>query len=170
MGLGKSGNLDIVWDFVEMAIGALGALTAVNIPTKIDASRDQGYRVMKAQAAVVWDNKTTVEGPIIVGLAANQTATGVEECMEADPQNPNTDGGGQDQFRANRACWPIAFINRTETNGRLDNGRFVDVPIRWSMPEHGNFDCWAYNNDSSPLSTGTLITVALKLFGVWLRD
>ncbi len=170
MGVGKSGNLDILWDFVEMAIGTLGGLAALNVSTKVDAARDQGFRVVKAQTAVCWDNKTTGEGPIIVGFSANQSSTGVEECMEADPQNPNTDGGGQDQFRANRACWPIAIINLTETNGRLANGAFVDIPIKWSMPEHGDFDVWAYNNSPSPLTTGTLITVAFKLFGVWLRD
>lgn len=170
MGLGKSGNLDIVWDFVEMSLGAVAALAAVNIGTKIDAARDQGFRVMKAKTAVCWDLKTTGDGPIILGFSANQTNLGVEECLEADPQNPNTDGGGQDQFRANRACWPIAMVNVTETNGRLANGAFVDIPIKWSMPEHGNFDTFAYNNGSGAMTAGMLITFATKLFGVWLRD
>ncbi len=54
-----------------LALSTLASLDAIAQAFKVDASRQQGFRIAKLRLAVVLEGKTATEGPILWGVACN---------------------------------------------------------------------------------------------------
>ncbi len=163
-------DLAIQWSTGSLALATLNASTALVEPTKVDASREQGFRVTKIETAVAWTGKTDGEGPILWGLAFGQTAAEIEEAIEDDPQGMQNEAGRTLQEHQNRPVWPIGIVSPSGVAGVLDEGKVIVLRPNWSAPEGGTMDFFAYNFGSGSLTTGTVMRYVYKLFGVWLRD
>lgn len=161
-------NLSIVYDDVQLVLSTLGSKTVFTAGSKIDASRLNGFRVLKTEYWINYEGKTAGQGPIMVGLSANHDATEIEECIEADPQSS---ARGEDALnRAMRPVWPLYMIPTKPTDSLEaadDNGNFTP---KWSSPESFGFFWWAYNMSGGALTDGTIVTIFAKHYGVWLRD
>lgn len=163
----NSENLDIVYDDVTITLGALAAKDAISSDSKIDAARLQGFRVMKTEYWIDYSGKATGEGPVMVGFSMNHTVGEVEEAFEADPGDRTSIQNAQ----AKRPVWPLKMIPahavQLDVPDKVLGGTFNP---RWSCIEGKAAIWWAYNMDSSALTTGTVIRIFAKHFGVWLRD
>ncbi len=154
-----------------LGLGTLAAKDAVNVDTNIDASRLQGFRVASINIAAVVSGKTASEGPIMWGLSCNMTAAEVESSIEADPQDSTVETDhGKGQWLKIMGLIPLASTSGSLTGDGSNVAKPDHLKINWSVIEGKNMSVWAYNLDSSPLTTGTLITYVMEIFGVWLRD
>lgn len=152
-----------------MTLGALAAYDVITQASKIDAARKNGFRVLKTEYFFDIDGKTAGEGPIVVGLAANQTAAEIEEAIEADPQGKVDDVENQ---QAKRPVWPLEIFGSKigDTNLENESTRKGELTPRWSAPEGDGFSWWAYCLDAGGLTTGCTVVIFAKHYGVWLRD
>ncbi len=156
-----------------LTLGTLASADVIAASSKIDSSRLQGFRVSKVRWAGTYTGKTSGEGPIVYGMAANMTAAEIENAIEADPQASTEDDGRGD------GSWlkPLGVISKNGTAGSLgpDGGsgevcNFIDVKANWSVIEGKDFSFWAYNLHGSSLTTGSELQFATEFMGVWLRD
>lgn len=109
------------------------------------------------------------------GVSANIDATGIAAAFADDPQASVDDiSRSMKQF-----LMPLGMIGKDETVIPLgtNSGRQSWIPFEvswgkngWSIPEAQSAGFWAYNMDSSSLTTGTVLEYFAEHFGVWLRD
>ncbi len=161
-------NLAILRDQKEFAVGALTTLNLITLGTRLDTSKEQGFRISKTRFLISWSAKTTLEGPVVLGASTGMNAAEVEEAVESDPQ-AMFDIPGKEQ--AARPHWPLCIVGAvTEVNGVINNGLPFDRKFNWSIREGAGFDLWAYNMSTGSITTGMLFHVFMEHFGVWLRD
>ncbi len=154
----------IIWDELSVNLSTAISGAAVGVNSRIDASRLQGFRILKSQVFVALKDITEGEGPILIVMAHDLTATEVEETLGADPQRS---GDPDLEARAMRPVWPVGLL--METVG----GKTVlekEMKIGWSFPEGTILKFYAINRDNATLTTGASMNVTAKHFGVWLRD
>ncbi len=155
-----------------LTLGALAASTTITVNSSIDASRLQGFRVVKSELKVTMTGKTTAEGPITFGVAANfESAAEINAALEADPQGrASDDSRGKGTFLMildSIGLVPTVFpasdegVGKSYTISYGKNG--------WSIPEGRNLQFWARNQGAN-LSSGTLLIFVATHFGVWLND
>ncbi len=155
----------------NITLGALGGNDAILGVTKIDASKRQGFRIVKSDWFLTLTGKTTAEGPIMIGVCCNMNAAEVEAAIEADPQ-----GRTDDETRGKGT-----FIKLLMVLGLLDTafptpdgGRVFHREVKygkngWSIPEGKTLSLFAYNSGSA-LTSGTVVLFSAEHFGVYLRD
>ncbi len=156
-------------------LGALASLDAVLVNTKIDGSRGAGFRVVQSNFWFAMNNKTTDEGPIMIGISASMVAGEIEAAIEADPQDPTSDDArGKGTF-----IKPLFMIGKDElkipiaTDGDERSWKPHKISYGkngWSIREEKALSVWGYNMDGAALTTGIVIEFFAEHFGVWLRD
>ncbi len=161
-------GLDFVYDeAVTFAIGALAALDCIGLNTKIDGSRKSGMKVVKSEIWVDYAGKTDVEGPVLFGVAALLNAAEIEVALEADPQGR----ANVENNQSRRPVWPLLMIAK---DGTKNVNRSLIMPLEvkpsWSIPEGEDYTYWAYNMDTSALTSGLVLEIFAKHTGVWLKD
>lgn len=126
---------------------------------------------MKTEYWISAEAKVVAEGPIMVGVAARcDNAAEIEECIEADPQ---IRGADPEEVQAKRPVWPLEMFGAEEGHGTNESGLVAKkgtVNLRWSCPEGTGLLWWAYNAGAGALTTGCVVVVFAKHYGVWLRD
>lgn len=169
--MSKNPKSGIVYDVIEIACGALAAKDLILSASAIDAAKEMGFRILKSQIFASFLNKTADEGGVLFGYAFNpDSAAAVEEAIEADPQSDSRLARLQNE-QAMRPVFPIGLIHFNATDGVLFNGAAIEIKPQWSIPEGGALQYWAYNvSPSAPLTTGCIIQIQAKHFGVWLND
>ncbi len=158
---------------VNLVLSTLAGGGEILVDSGIDASREQGFRLIQSMIHVDYTGKTTAEGPIIYGLCCNLADAGaLGAILESDPQGRTT----QDIARAKGVYVKILGKISLASTATGSTGQVVQ-PIQvnygkngWSIPEGSKLAYWARNNDGSALTTGTIITFDAEHFGVWLRD
>ncbi len=167
--MAKESNLAIVHSFTTITLGALASLDAVVVEDgKIDASRLEGFRLIKTQYWMDYKAKTANEGPVLIGFAMNQNAAEIEEALEADPQQRADIPEGEQTMRP---VFPLEVVPFAPTSQVADGFAVRGEQIsRWSMPEGKGLSWFAYNFGPAVLTTGGIIVIYAKHFGVWLRD
>ncbi len=156
----------IVWDETTLTLSTLGSGSILTANSRIDASRLQGFRILKTQYYFALKSMTPDEGPIMMHLAHDLTAAEMEETIGADPQRS---GDPTLEPRALRPVWPLGLLgNDTEGNA----GVFLqgEIKLGWSFPEGTILKIGAENISGSALTTGAVVRGRMKHFGVWLRD
>ncbi len=154
-----------------VTIGALLALDAVTGVSKIDAARLNGFRISKIKCFPKLTGKTTAEGPLMFGIAANMSAGQIEVALENDAQSSAEDN----QIGKGQAIWPLCMIPKDST-GDAVNGATIfppegfEVKLNWSVIEGKALLYWVYNVSGSTVTTGAVVHVFSQIFGVWLRD
>lgn len=158
-----------------LTVGALAGQDAVIQPTKIDASRDQGFRLIWVKLAGFFRAKTAAEGPITLGLCCNLEAAQLEDILNDDVQ------GRSDVTKTGPGSWyvPLTQIGLDAVEGdiwgqSLSNTQQVSIwkkiPVNWTIPEGQFFGVYMFNDTTGALTTGMLVELSLQYFGVWLRD
>ncbi len=164
----KSG---IVYDFITIALSTLGTLTAILGPSKIDASREMGFRVLRTEYWLEYEGKTDNEGPIIFGLSVDMTVSQIANAISADPQGRDPEAS-EANLRAKFPIFPLKMLSEQSTESPGGGNAIISMDVAkvgWSLPEGSHLDFFAFNLGSA-LTTGTVIRVFAKHFGVWLDD
>ncbi len=158
----------VVHDQSIITLGALGAKASATVATKIDGTRLQGVKLDYIMAQLSFNNKTTLQGPIVVGLAYGLTAAEIDEAMVADPQHI-VDVPAKEQ--SDRAVFPVWMIGTVATGDDV-----AVIPIRkinflWKEIAEGRGLHWfAFNAGAGGLTTGTVVLIESTYVGEWLRD
>ncbi len=168
--MGKFSNnpmAGIVWDELTITLGALAADTSIQTASKIDAGRESGFRVLKTQYWLDVTGKTNDEGGILVGINHNLSVAENAEAIAADPQG-HAGIARPENEQAMRPVWGLMFIPSTvvSVENKLIEPR--EVKLNWSFPEGSSMNWFAHAFGS--LTTGTVVGVVAKHFGVWLKD
>lgn len=122
---------------------------------------------MKTEYWMSFISKTAGEGPFMFGFAVNADATLVEAAIEGDPQDSSSPVNADTKF----PVWPLEMISETDTEtGNSEHCHKGKFTPRWSNIEGKNAVWWVYNMDGVAATTGTLVRVFAKHYGVWLRD
>ncbi len=156
----------IVWDAVTITVGALTAQSAITVNSKIDPSRLQGFRVLRTEWYLGMRSATTGDGPFVVGLSHDLTGDEVSTCIGGDPQRSNDPVESEE---ANRPVWAITALHPNADG----DGKIVDhgvTKIGWSIPEGTSLKWWVMNGGNITLTTGAVVNILAKHFGVWLKD
>lgn len=150
---------------VVLTLGTLASLDALAVTGLQDGSRSQGFRYLKSEYIIGVAGMTTDDGPVVVGVGGPGLSTAeIEEAIEADPQSSHDAPAGEQAMR------PVWKIGAAVGDGMLNNGLPIIVNQRWSYPEDATMAFFAYNSSGAALTTGTVITMMIKHYGVWLRD
>ncbi len=163
------GNLILQYDQrIDQAIGALASATAILLGTKIDASRENGFKIFKAKINLTYRAKTVDEGPLMWGLCCNVAdAAAIKGILEDDEQSSFGDpeiGGGE---------WLkiLGYIPRGATASDLERAEeMIGTKINWVIPEGSKMNVFVFNMDDAAITTGTLLDYSINWSGVWLRD
>ncbi len=166
-GVDKIANIVTQFDpDIALGVGALAANTAILTASKFDASRNNGFRVVKARGLGQISAKTAAEGPLIWGLCANCDAAAVKAIMEADPQDSTQD----DAKGAGQWVKPLGLVKVADVEALLpQDGKPFDIKVNWSVIEGQTFNFFVYNMGAT-ITTGASFFMWLELMGVWLRD
>ncbi len=163
----------IVYDpSVTITLGTLAAAAAITANSKIDGSRLNGFRVLKSELWIGASGKTTGEGPVVIGLAFDADAANVALAMAADPQADGRQTGDKvANTEAKFPVFPIAMIGKAETKIGIESVTMKHtLKPQWSAPEGSGLQYFAFNADTGALTTGTVVEIFAKHFGVWLND
>ncbi len=166
--MAKDSQLSIVWDQVGITLSTLAALTGILGASRIDAAREQGFRVMKTEYVGSIVGRTNGEGPVMLAVGFNLSLAEMEEAIEADPQS-SFDTPANEQVM--RPVFILGIFDPLAASPAiLNNGIPKTVNFKWSAPEGGSMNWMAYNTSGSALTTGSVVRVVAKHFGVWLKD
>ncbi len=158
----------IIWDEIQISLGTLATETAVQVASRIDAARLQGFRLLRTEYFIRAKGLTGADDPIVVGLNHDLTVTEVKECINADPQRSG-DTTADAASRTKRPVWPFEVFG-VYADGNGESVAKGVAKIGWSAPEGTTFNWFVYNFGSGPLTTGGIVDIIAKHFGVWLKD
>ncbi len=157
----------------EAALGALAANTAIEVLPVLTSNR-QGAKISKCKFHAEMKGKTANQGPILVGLSAGVSIAEVAEALLASPVQFEDPGASE---QANRKMYPVFVIGDAATGMGNPASQILNhlmykhtgVPS-WLINEDETFRWWAFNTDSAPLTSGTLISVECVTVYQWERD
>ncbi len=124
--------------------------------------------MIKSRIWLAVSGKTAGEGPVMLGMSMNGTAANIEAAIEADPQSVVED----DNHPKAHYVKPLEMITKAFQEGigsaQVEGGHTLTP--NWSCPEGQDLLFWAYNMDTSALTTGMIVDIFAEHYGVWLRD
>jgi len=159
---GRKGARLIVLPFEkQLTVGALASQTVI----KDDLAQvllDDVYAI-SADVYVAVANHTVNEGPIEVGLChSDYSGAEVEEYLEV---TDSWDFSNQtEQEKRRRKVRRIGFLDGAGITEKLNDGVKTRVPLKFPLQEGMTLGVWAFNKDSTVLTTGTLITFTGQIY------
>ncbi len=169
-----SGRTQLIHDSDNFALTALAAGAAVVDATKVDGSRAQGVTLKRVVGHIAVEQKTAGQGPLIIGIAAEENAANIAEAFAADPQRFGAAGSAEE---ANRRVLPMLTIADDQTGlgnispGNLQDGRWWDWNVpSWKLEEGQNLVLFAYNADPSVTNDTGLVWWEAVFVTRWLDD
>ncbi len=144
---------------------ALGTL-ASEILISLGAGTAVIGRVWLSSVKFVWSihsfTVATGDGPITVGIAhSDYTDVEIEEWLEATGSMGFSDKVAQE--RARRKCRVIGIFPGAAASEVLNDGRPIKTKCGWYLEDGQSFNLWAFNEGSSPLTTGALVSATGNL-------
>ncbi len=158
----RSFNLRKVPSTPAQALGTLAGVTVLAVDMVPDA--DGEYTVASAEYTHGITGLTAGEGPVQIGLAhSDYSVTEIKECLEAQASISLGDKVAQEQ--ANRLVRVLGRVSAAEPN--LNNGSPIKTKLNWKMTIGDQLVLFAYNDNSSPLTTGAIQNA---MGHQWIRD
>lgn len=169
MGFGKDGKGNILYDVKTITLGALAAADVISA-TAHNLAED--FRIIKTEYYMSFlpGSFDALEGPIVIGLAsAGLTDAEIEECIECDVQDSND---FPDIEQALRPVFPLEILTQQGDGTNPVHGTWTvkgEKVVRWTFVNDAGFKFWAYNLSGNALTTGGLVYIFAKHYGVWVR-
>ncbi len=146
----------------ELALATLGSDTAL-VALTTGAATDT-YRMISAACTWALRGITGGEGPITVGFAhSDYGVTEIKECLEAFSIDEGDKVSGE---QANRLVRIVGTFS-SEADTFLNNGRPIKTRLNWRMAIGSEVNIFAYNEDTTALTTGAVLHVAGDF---WVKD
>lgn len=154
-------KLSIVYDVLNISCNSLAALDAAASASKIDGTRERGFRVVKTDY-FCYLNSGTATDVVVVGMGGPDLAPAeIEEAIEADPQHADDPVASEHVMRR---LWPLEMI-KDDTEPVKGSEK-----LNWSYPEGTVLNWWVYNPSAAALNASATVTIFAKHYGVWLND
>ncbi len=169
MGFGKDGKGVIITQRDLITLGALTAATAIKQTTPPQIVED--FRMIKMELSALLTGHTTGEGPIHVYLANDElSVTEIAEVIDAEGPLNRNDRVAQE--RAERAVFLVGSFGvagvTEEIHGHDSQEGIVTKTIRWTFSNPEGWSLVVFNDSGATLTTGSVIRLVVKYFGVWL--
>ncbi len=169
MGFGKEGKGAIITQSDIITLATL----ANNVALKQDAplAITEDFRIISLEATMALVGATAGENPISVYLVNDELS--VTEIAEAIAANGPL--GRSDRLRqehAERAVFLLGTFVGGGTNvhihGAMAQNTIVKKTIRWTFSSAQGWSIVAFNHSGAALTTGAVIRMLVKFYGVWL--
>ncbi len=137
--------------------GALGALASGTLFAG-DFDENVNERSLISSIVCTWsiNEHTPDQGSITVGLAhGDYTATEIAAWL-ANTGSWN-EGNKTSQEIANRLIRTVGTFPGALAQESLNDGRMIKTKLNWILNQGESLRSWAINNDTSTLTTGTLL-------------
>ncbi len=156
----------VLWDrIISSSISSMAGGALVTLASKIDSTRDRGFRVLKMEGAVKIFNLEDNEFLLFGVAAPNLADSEILEAILADPQSPDDRPASE---RAQRPVFPLAYLGGAPADGHAIMP--FEINLRWSYPEGQIMNYFVFNIDDGATGLSMEITIMNKIFGVWLND
>ncbi len=167
MGFGKDGKGVILHDVAQVAVGALADAASIKMTTPYVIEDD--FRVIKIEWAGRMSGHTAGEGPLVLVFADNELLVAeIAQVLVASPVDSNDNVNNE---RANRPVFNMAMVSGNATTDILTQhgGTFHEKTIRWTFSNPEGFTWAIVNHSGGALTSGTVIDLQCKYYGVWVR-
>lgn len=166
MGFGKDGKGAILRENQVITLSTLANGTAIKAASQLAIAED--FRIIKSEYFMSYEGFTQGEGPVYIGIADNELSVAeIAECVGAEGPLDRNDNLATE--RANRPVWLLAQLTVDKAYGTLTpDGMPYEKVLRWTFSNADGWTFFAINKSGSALTTGTVIYVHAKHFGVWV--
>lgn len=165
MGFGKDGKGVIMHERAVITLGALAGATAIKSDAQL--SFDEDFRLIKTEYWVSFEGITVTEIPIVIGIADNElTVAEIAETLGAAPTDRNDWSTVEESLR------PVFPMNTVPVSnvasGSVAEGQMLEKTFRWTFSNDEGFTWFAFNDTGAQLTTGGIIRIRAKHYGVWV--
>ncbi len=167
MGFGKDGKGVILHEQVAITLGALADQAAVLGDANYVLQED--FRVIKTEWGASMGAHTAGEGPMVLFLCDGELqAVEAAQALVAEPLDANDNVANE---RSMRPVFPMGFLSGNGTTDflRRDDGALAEKTVRWTFSNPEGWNWGAVNVSGGILTTGTVIVVYAKHYGVWVK-
>lgn len=162
MGFGKDGKGVILYDKVRLTLSTLASGTVIAAASGITLSED--FRILKAEILGSTKGMTADEGGVVIGLADGELSDAeVAECLNSRPGDRNDNLANE---QAMRPVFPFDIVFENQAGGDLMVKE--EIKPRWTFSNADGWQWFAFNIGSGALTTGTVIDLFVKIYGVWV--
>lgn len=167
MGFGKDGKGAIIYENAQIALSTLADAAAIKQTSGgIGGNLGEDFRILKTEYSVFVEGFTNDEGPITFGIADNElSVTEIAETLNLLGPLARNDRDGQE--KSERAVFEYGQVM---ANSSVQGGvepRHEKTP-RWTFSDTDGWTWFAYNDSGAALTTGTILRIRAKHFGVWV--
>lgn len=165
MGFGKDGKGVIIHEDVTIALLTLAGgavLSAGNVALQDD------FRIIKSEYFARLDGFTVAEGPLLLVLAdAELQDIEIAQACLAQPSDRNDNVENE---RSHRPVFNCGYFSGNAATGQVgqSDGRLAEKTIRWTFSDTEGWEWAILNLGSGALSTGAVVAVYAKHYGVWV--
>ncbi len=169
MGFGKDGKGVIITHADIITLSTLATNTALKQANPLNL--DEDFRLIKMELSAVLTGLTATEGPIHLYLVNDELTVAeiAEAITNAGPQDRND---RLQQERAERFVKLLGVFDGLSANepllGRDGQSGFIADTIRWTFSDPEGWAIVAFNQSGGTLTTGAVIRMVMKYFGVWV--
>ncbi len=164
MGFGKDGTGIIAYEVIAMAPGALAARDCIaGFGSAFDVMVED-FRILRSE--IHWGTRTGTLGDAFTwGIAGGELTTQeIEECLESLPINRNDNVSHE---RASRPVWPLGVVVVGDDPSTSGADPAISK-IRWTFSQPDGWQWWIYNHTQLAMTTGAIMDLLVKHFGVWV--
>ncbi len=173
MGFGKDGKGVIIAEAPTEPLLTLAANTGLIISSnEVGTALLERFRVIKAEITAEIQNATFAggDGPLeLYMIDGDLTLAEFEEAIETvGPVGPNDTVRAEQAERFYKSFGLLNFVPENTAKGAMLNGGLVvERTIRWTFARSKGWQ-WVIYNHGTALTTGALIKLQCKHFGVWV--
>ncbi len=157
-------------DNVEINIASLAALTAVQVPSRIDSARENGFRTIVQEGTISLDGtimSAPTGGPVMVGFTTDLSLTELNGAIENDPQ----DSMKVNNEDATKKYFVLGYLHSINTGGNSKASLNFRKKYQLSLHEGETMQFFAYNTDlTESIPDTSQVKIFCEHLGVWLRD
>ncbi len=145
----------------DAALSTLGAGT-MGVFAWDDTVSEKTY-LLSLEAIWAMSEHTASEGAITVGVAhSDYTSTEINEWFVATSAWDTGNLVAQEQNR--RKIRQVGVFPGFQTSEVLNDGKSIKTPLRFIVETGQSLQTWAFNHDTSVLTTGSIISVDGKVW------
>ncbi len=169
MGFGKDGKGVIITDDDIITLSTLA--NNASIKQSAPPAITEDFRMIKMELSATLVGNTSTENPIDLYLV-NDELTVAEIAASISGPGPlgRSDRGGQEL--AERAIFLLGTFAGVDANlplkGADGQEGVINKTVRWTFSDAQGWAIAAHNRSGGTLTTGSVIRLATKFFGVWL--
>ncbi len=125
----------------------------------------EDFQVVSVDSKWTLGGYTAGNGPISVGYAHNDySVTEIKEALEVNLLGP---ANKIEQERARRLVRDVGMFDQIAPGSFLNNGVSFRTKLNWLISDGFELDVYAFNEGPVALDTGSVVTVAGKIYGYW---